>query len=154
MVPVKLVNHSPSRRVGPLERLDRGQYKGQRVEDIIRRSPQYIMYCVKEWLDISPWQALVFEEVTGGGIIPDAYIKEKSPSEGDQDSWTARDHYLYNTNQDILPNWDFYPDSAPEWWEEFKDQPEYHSSRPSVRVDLYNKYVRTYMDKSLWQDSR
>lgn len=143
MVPVKLVNHSPSRRVGPLERLDRGQYKGQRVEDIIRRSPQYIMYCVKEWLDISPWQALVFEEVTGGGIIPDAYIKEKSPSE-DPDGWTARDQHLYNTNQDILPNWDFYPEEAPVWWEEFKAQPEYHSSRPSVRVDLYNKYVRAY----------
>lgn len=135
MVPVGKT--SPSRRVGPLERLDRGQYRGQKVEDIIRRFPHYIMYCIKEWLDISPLQALLFEEVTGGGIIPDAYIKEKSPSE-DPDSWTARDHYLYDTNQDILPNWDFYPDSAPEWWEEFKAQP---SSRPSERVDLYNNYM-------------
>lgn len=136
MVPVKLVNHSPSRRVGPLETLDRGQYKGQKVEDIIRRFPQYIMYCVKEWLDISPWQALLFEEATGGGIIPDRYIKEKSSPQ----EWSSQDQSIYNANKDLFPNYDFYPEFSPSWWKNLKASPEFRSGSPYARVKAYEKY--------------
>ena len=127
-------------REGPLDTLTRGAYKGKTVEWLIRNNPHYFMSCVKEWLDISPYQAELFTRISQGGVIPERYIKEGE--------WTARDTYLYNTNRDIIPNHDW-DDRPPEWWEEFKMQPEAHSSRPSQVVDLYEKYSRCSLRKVL-----
>lgn len=149
MVPI-LVNHSPSRRVGPLELFNRGQYKGQRVEDIIRRNPQYVMYCIKEWLDISPRQALVFERCTGGGIIPDRYIKESPPSE--EDDWTQGDRRIYNDNLDVgIPNYDFDPGVAPPWWREFKlrSRDSEVMRHPYKYYSLYESYSKRDLQHNL-----
>lgn len=129
------LNVSTVRREGPLEYLDRGMYKGSRVEDIIRKNPSYIMHAIKEWLYITPHQALVFEEVTGGGIIPEAYIKERvPPSRGE-----------YSTSRDLYPNWDFDPEMAPPWWKEFKE--EAHKVSPEEVPELYERYSRKELKK-------
>lgn len=129
------LNVSTVRREGPLEYLDRGMYKGSRVEDIIRKNPSYIMHAVKEWLYVTPRQALVFEEVTGGGIIPDTYIKKMSPS--------GEGGYIHS--RDLYPNWDFDPDQAPPWWEEFKK--EANKVNPEEVPGLYEKYSRRELRK-------
>lgn len=138
-------------RRGPLKTLDCGPYKGMAIDTLIRTNTRYFMSCVKEWLDISPSQARTFTLVTSGGEIPPRYIKEfpsqekTTPTDLD---WTSRDRMLYNENLDILPNYDFDPSTAPEWWEEFKRRSA-GFTRPSQIVNLYESYVKKDLQKSL-----
>lgn len=124
MVPV--LTHKS--RIGPLEVLDRGPYLGKKVEEVIKKNPLYIMSCIKEWLDISPLQAQVFRQVTEGDI-PNKFI--------------VRDQL------DILsiPNYDFCPEIAPGWWEEFKEKGKYLT--PSGYVRLYQEYSNKDLQKTI-----
>lgn len=79
------------------------------------------MWAVKEWLNLTPSQAGLFEAVTGGGIIPDRFIvqelpspRPESPPKGDFPQWTGEDC--------TWPNLGFDPDLAPGWWKEFEEK--------------------------------
>ena len=157
---VELVNCSPPRRRGPLTHFPQGQYKGQRIEDVIRRNPNYVMWAVKEWLDLTPSQAGLFEAVTGGGIIPDRYIKEsppkvispirekqESPPKKEKDSPESAIGWLtwgpdgideVNNPGKTIPNYDFDPDMAPDWWPRFKKECE--GKNALERYDIYERY--------------
>lgn len=136
-------------REGPWERIPRGIYQGKTVEWLIRNNPRYFMSCVKEWLDISPTQAKIFKEVSRGGEIPDRYIINDHPYRSREiKDWTERDYLIYYSNRDILPDYDFDPSQAPEWWEEFKRRSA-EFTRPSQTVDLYESYVKKDLQKSL-----
>jgi len=124
-------------RKGPFRKWPQGKYLGELVEDVIANDPYYFMTAVKEWLDISPYQADLFEEITGGGKIPDRYIKRVS----EETKLQERDDKLYYSNNDILPNWDFDPTLAPKWWPEFKERSK-GLTHCCQRVDLYNSYVQ------------
>lgn len=159
---VELVNCGPPKqRKGPLEKFTFGKYVGCRVEDIIRRDPNYFMWAVKEWLDVSPQQAFLFETVTGGGIIPDSYISERRekkvasalvggedrdspprPERSPFDHSKNRKWYEENDFPD-WPNYDFDPSIAPEWWEEFK------SKIKDLCLDEANALYRDYQRKEI-----
>lgn len=112
-------------RKGPLTRFEEGEYLGERVEDIIRVNPLYFMKAVKEYLDITPEQARVFRERTGGEI-PDRFIRRVP--EGPVD-------VLYWSNRDLLPNLAFYPEDTPGWWEEMWKIPSIRK-----REEFYNSH--------------
>ena len=138
----KLVNCPPQRK-GPYQKYPIGKYQGIPVEEIIRKDPRYFMWTVKEWLNVSPSQAFLFEEVTEGGEIPRKYISEENPPVGGRmspHSWDSQDEHLYWTNQDLIPNYDFDPRGAPSWWLEYKEKikGEVH---PGRRLTIYQKYV-------------
>ena len=150
---VELVNCGPPSRRGPYSTFPSGKYLGQRVEDIIRRDPRYFMWAVKEWLDVSPSQALLFELQTGGGEIPSQYIKEskeetsKIPEvEESSPRVDKRDEMIYSRNLDLVPNYDFDPSIAPTWWQEFKQ-------KSLEERSLYKRYLlfQEYQDKD-WQE--
>lgn len=149
---VELVNCGPPSRKGPFIRFPHGKYQGRKVEDIIVQDPHYFMWAVKEWLDVSPTQALIFELHTGGGEIPSQYIKEnkeetsKIPEvEESSPKVDKRDEMIYNRNLDLVPNYDFDPSTAPPWWREFKQ-------RSLEERSLYRRYTlyQEYQDKD-WQ---
>lgn len=135
-------------RRGPFREWPEGKYRGIPVIEVIENDPMAFMQAVKGWLDITEHQADVFREITGGGEIPTRYIKRVLG----EDELKRRDDNLYNTNRDILPNWDFDPSVAPRWWPEFKERCK-TLTHCSQRVDLYNSYVRQDMQESLrqWQ---
>lgn len=135
-------------RRGPYQEWPEGKYRGIPVTEVIENDPYTFMAAVKGWMDVTPYQAALFEEITGGGVIPDRYVKRLTGEE----ELKRRDDSLYNTNRDILPNWDFDPSVAPRWWPEFKEKCK-TLTHCSQRVDLYNSYVRRDMQESLrqWQ---
>lgn len=144
---VELVNCSPptyTQRKGPFERLPQGKYQGSLVEDIIRRDPRYFMWAVKEWLDVSPKQATLFTLLTDGEI-PLRYISEDAPQDRRNVSpynvggWSQADEHVYWTNQDLIPNYDFDPESAPTWWEEYKRKVK-GETHPAKRLAVYEQF--------------
>lgn len=151
---VELVNCGPPSRRGPYSRFPSGKYLGQRVEDVIRRDPRYFMWAVKEWLDVSPQQALLFELQTGGGEIPSQYVKSFPDNPSDERSpedffKSSKDREAYWRNLDLsIPNYDFDPSGAPSWWREFKQK--------SQNIDsIWERYFlyQQYVDKE-WEISR
>ena len=119
-----LENINQSRR-GPLSVFKAGKYVGNRIEDIIKKDPYYFIWAVKEWLNISPEQASLFEEVTNGGTIPKKYIV--SPTRKEEPlvyipylSWGPEGVCEVKNPVYCIPNYDFDPDLAPDFWKEFK----------------------------------
>lgn len=156
---VELVNCSPPRRKGPFTHFPQGQYKDRRVEDVIRVNPQYVMWAVKEWLNLTPSQAGLFEAVTGGGIIPDRYIveevpkpispkdRQESPPKEDSQvphismgwfSWSPDGVDMVEDAGDTVPNYEFDPLLTPDWWPRFKKECEGKSG--SQRRDIFERY--------------
>lgn len=167
---VELVNCSPPRkRKGPLEKFTFGQYVGQRVEDVIRRNPRYIMWAAKEFLDLSPTQAFLFETVTGGGIIPDAYISSREPKrmvisplpevrKPVSPPRPVESPSIKDTTKlpDPIPEWEgvdctwpnlgFDPDLAPRWWTRFQEHIREKGLTGKQAKWLYEFYVKRDMD--------
>lgn len=116
-------------REGPIRKINKGIYIGKTVDWLIETHPKYFMSCVKEWLDISPAQADLFERVSGGARIPARYIKLESPTK------------LYSPSEfDIIPNYDFDPEWAPAWWPDLKKRLE--AAPPEGRGRVYQDYIR------------
>lgn len=145
MVPIKykgteLVNCSPPPiRKGPYVRFPHGRYEGATITDIIRSDPRYFMYAVKDWLNVTPEQASLFTLVTDGEI-PLRYISQDTPLDERSIRKGDLDSHLYWTNQDLLPNYDFDPSEAPDWWPEYKERSK-GLTRPSERIALYQEIV-------------
>lgn len=123
-------------REGPYRRFPRGRYQGVPIEEVIRKDPRYVMWAIRDWLDVSPQQATLFTRITGGEIPP-RFVKP-SPLQGEE--WTERDLHVYWSNQDLVPNYDFYGE-GPSWWEEYKRRVK-GETHPAKRLSLYQEYVR------------
>lgn len=137
---VELVNCSPpSTRRGPCEVLPQGKYQGMRVDDIIRRDPRYFMWAVKEWLNVSPKQAILFTLLTDGEI-PLKYISEDTPRDK-RGGLPPPDKETYVREIELVPNWDFDPESAPSWWQTYKEKSRGKVSL-SEKVKVYQDVVR------------
>lgn len=128
-------------RRGPLTKFPHGQYVGSSVEEVIRKDPRYFMWCVKEWLNVSPKQAEVFEEVTGGGTIPECYVISPLPKKEPQSSpLTQNKQMWWEDDYDLpcWPDWDYWGLEKPKWWEEFMKRAE--TLTMSQAKDLYAEY--------------
>ena len=137
-------------RRGPFKVWPSGKYVGNLIDATIREDPAYFMYTVKAWLDISPEQAELFQFVTDGGEIPLKYIKKGSPtkvtntSKEDYDppeGWTIEDIQLVKNTWNPIPNYDFDPEMAPDWWPECKKKMD-KEKRPTKRREIYESYLR------------
>lgn len=160
-------------RVGPLETFNWGKYNRVSVKDVIRKDPQYFMVAVKDWLDVSPDQATLFT-LLYEGEIPQRYIKEFSPdlSPALGEKLSRREsnvslgkrvpdpdrieQYLYESNKDILPNWDFDPESKPEWVKNYEKALQNLKEKEGLdyipisrRLSLYNTYQQEFYKENL-----
>lgn len=125
-------------RRGPWQTFQTGKYKGRRVEDIIRDDVYYFMWAVKEFLDVSPDQAALFRR-TSGGTIP-GYLVKSPPPPRQEPELKGRARNIYERSLDILPNYDDFPDSRPDWWLEFQEQEK--GLDIVQRLDLYEDFRR------------
>lgn len=133
-------------RRGPFQVWPSGKYRGNLIDSTIREDPAFFMYEVKMWLDITPEQAELFYDVTGGGEIPPRFIKDsqKKEEEGEYkwpEYYTQEDIAVVKDMWHTIPNYDFDPDLAPEWWPECKARME-KEKRPSVRRKIYDGYLK------------
>lgn len=128
------------------------------------------MWAVKEFLNLSPSQAFLFETVTGGGIIPDAYISSREPKKmvisprpevrkpvspprpvesplGVEDTTKLPDPIPEWEGIDCTwPNLGFDPDIAPRWWSRFQDLIREKGLTGKQAKWLYQFYVKRDMD--------
>lgn len=99
-------------RKGPWKTFPFGKYKGRSVLDIIDEDLQYVMFTVKQFLNLSPRQAEYFYNKTGVDI-PEEFIVEDSPekvilvSESYQGFPSKAEYFRYLSNMDIEPNYNF-----------------------------------------------
>lgn len=106
-----------SERKGPWEVFPFGKYKGKTLREIIREDPQYVGYCVKQYLNLSMEQAVEFENLTDVQV-PEEYIdygykvsspkpspvqEEKSPTK----EMSSLEYSRWACGMDIQPNYNF-----------------------------------------------
>ena len=80
-------SHSNHPHEYPIVRYWYTKHKGQTIEEIIRKDPEYFEWCVNTFQDVTPGQARYYKEITGKEV-PHEYIQDVPPYEwipGDPD---------------------------------------------------------------------
>jgi len=71
-------------RKGPYNIFPNGKYSGESIMNVIDNDPEYVIWCVMNFLDLTPGQAKYLGDKYNKEV-PDRYIKlvEKDPEEND-----------------------------------------------------------------------
>lgn len=105
-----------SERKGPWEVFPFGKYKGKTLRETMREDPQYVGYCIKQYLNLSIEQAMEFENLTDIQV-PEEYIDyeykvspKPSPAqkkESPAGEMSPLEYFRWASGADIQPNYSF-----------------------------------------------
>lgn len=68
------------RRIGPVDKYPFGKYKGRKVLDILYDDPQYLIWSIREFLDLSPTQSTTIELELECNIPSRYVVSPKQPT--------------------------------------------------------------------------